>query len=150
MDRTEFEWLRGLTGKTIDGPIRLRAKEGHAPELFANAVPIENSEGIPLLMGVSYNPDTGKKTVNVSVRGVGPVCRLDVDGPRHSPAGGSHKHAVQTPSCSNPGRNLPKGVLDRPDLSGKSIQEVVDEMCRLGNIAGSPRVELPTWAPEEP
>ena len=72
------------------------------------------------------------QTVNVYVPGIGPICRLDVDGTRHGGAGRSHKHALATERC--PDRNLPGNVVSRVDLSGRSIREVFDELCRLGSI----------------
>lgn len=141
MDRNEFEHLRDLPGKSINGPIVLKGKPGHAPELYATDVVIENDAGADLLMDVSFNPETDKKTVNVRERGVGPICRLDVDGPAHRPVTGCHKHSLQKPDC--PKNNLPLEVKDRADLSGKSIQDVLDEMCRLGSIEGNPQVQTP-------
>lgn len=141
MDRNEFEHLRDLPDKAINGPIVLKVKPGHAPELYATDIVIQNSAEADLLMDVSFNPETDKKTVNVRERGVGPICRLDVDGPPHRPAGGCHKHSLQKPDC--PKNNLPLEVGDRTDLSGKSIQEVLDEMCKLGSIGGDPQVQTP-------
>lgn len=141
MDRDEFKHLRDLPGKSISGPIRLYGRQGHAPELCATDIVINNDAGADLLMDVSYNPETDKKTVNVRERGAGPICRLDVDGPPHKQASGCHKHSLQKPDC--PKSNLPLEVQDRADLVGKSVQEVLDEMCKLGSIGGNPVVELP-------
>jgi hypothetical protein len=140
MDRNEFEHLRDLPGKSVSGPIVLKGKPGHAPELYATNVAIENDAGADLRMDVSFNPKTGKKTVNVRKEPEGPICRLDVDGPAHRPATGSHKHSLQRPDCPN--KNLPMDVGDRPDLSGKSVQDVLDEMCRLGSIGGKPQLVI--------
>lgn len=133
MNRTEFEALRDLPGKAILGDIRCVQSRFLAPVLEADKILIENSAGIELIMNLSFNPQTGKKTVNVYVPGVGPICRLDVDGPNHRDAGRSHKHSLQTDRC--PERNLPDGVLAYPSLSGRSIKDVFDELCRISGIA---------------
>jgi hypothetical protein len=79
---------------------------------------------------------------NVHVPGIGPICRLDVDGPAHRPCGRSHKHSLQTEGC--PDRNLPDGVIDRPDLAGKSLQEVFGQFCEMAQIRHTGTFEVPT------
>ncbi len=64
--------------------------------------------------------------------GVGRICRLDVDGTAHRPAGRSHKHSVQSERCSD--RNLPDGVIDRADLSGRSLAELFAVFCEMAQI----------------
>jgi hypothetical protein len=74
----------------------------------------------------------GSKTFNVHVVGVGPICRVDVDGPAHRPAGRSHKRALRSERC--PDRNLPDQVHDRPDLSGKNLVELFEIFCQMAHI----------------
>lgn len=133
MNRTEFEAIRDLTGKVIRRDIRCVQSSFLAPVLEADKILIENSAGIDLRMNLSFNPQTGKKTVNVYVPGQGPICRLDVDGPKHGATGRSHKHSLQTEHC--PERNLPDGVIARPDLAGSAMRDVFDEFCRIAGIA---------------
>jgi len=133
MDRTEFEALRDLPGKRIEGEIRLIRSKQTSPHLTAE-VAIENSAGQELRMNMRYNPETGGSTLNVSVVGVGPICRLDVDAHDHPPAGRQHKHALQRETCSNPGQNLRHGVAARPDLAGASFRRVFEEFCRIAGI----------------
>lgn len=92
-------------------------------------------------LNITYNPEVGSKTFNVHVPGVGPICRIDVDGPAHRPAGRSHKHALQSERC--PDRNLPDAVTDRPELSGKSVRELFDVFCVLGKIDCQATFESP-------
>ena len=73
----------------------------------------------------------GSKTFNVVFIGLGPICRLDVDGTAHRPAGRSHKHALATPRC--PDQNL-RQVTDRPDLSGSSLRAVFEAFCAMAQI----------------
>lgn len=141
MDKTTFEALRDLPGKRILGDIRPVRQRQLAPLLVAEGIKIENSEGIELVLTIQYNPVVGSKTMNVHVPGVGPICRLDVDGPSHQPHGRSHKHALQSARC--PDRNLPDGIVARNDLAGKALQEVFSDFCRMANITHTGQLELP-------
>ena len=68
----------------------------------------------------------------VAAEGIAITNAGSVDGTPHRPAGRSHKHALQSERC--PDRNLPDGVVDRADLSGKSVRELFDVFCAIGNI----------------
>lgn len=132
MDRAEFEHLRGIPGKIIHGDIRL-ARRANLIARVADGIQITNPIQVPLRMNIAFNPESGAKTINVVVQGLGPICRLDVDGPAHRPAGRSHKHSLQTARC--PGRNLPDNVVDRQDLSGKPIEELFLIFCEIAQIS---------------
>lgn len=133
MDRPTFERLRDLPDKAIHGEIRLVARRQTSPALVADNIAIENSAGVDLRLNVSYNPEVGSKTFNVIEVGNGPICRLDVDGTVHAPAGRSHKHSLQTDRC--PASNLPNGVVARPDLAGQSPAEVFAAFREMAGIA---------------
>lgn len=133
MDRAAFEAVRNVPGKVIRGEIRLVARRQTSPALVAENIVIENDSGIALKLNISYNPEVGSKTFNVTAAGIGPICRLDVDGPAHRPAGRSHKHSLQTDRC--PERNLPDNVHDRPDLAGKTVTELFKIFCEMADIA---------------
>jgi len=130
MERTEFEALRDLPGKEIKQAVRFRRTAPLRPNVVADEIEIVNSAGTELRLTVHYNPERGSKTFNVHVPGVGPICRLDVDGPAHRPAGGSHKHSCQGPADPN----LRDGVVDRPDLSGKTLTELFTTFCQMAKI----------------
>lgn len=129
MDRAAFEAVRNFPGKVIRGEIRLVARQQNRPVLVAENIAIENDSGVALKLNISYNPEVGSKTFNVTAAGIGPICRLDVDGPAHRPAGRSHKHSLQTERC--PDRN----VDDRPDLAGKTVTELFKIFCEMADIA---------------
>lgn len=133
MDRTAFEAVRDIPGKVIRGDVRLTARRQTHPALVAENVVVENSTGISLRLNISHNPEVGSKTFNVTAAGVGPICRLDVDGPAHWPAGRSHKHSLQTERC--PDRNLPDNVDDRADLAGKPLAELFALFCEMAQIS---------------
>ncbi len=141
MDRTTFEALRDMDGKTISSDIRFARRQALAPALLAEGIRIDNTHGVDLVLSITYNPVVGSKTFNVHVPGLGSICRLDVDGPPHRPAGRSHKHSLQGERC--PDGNLPDGVIDRPDLAGKSVRDVFDEFCRIAGITHTGQFETP-------
>lgn len=141
MDRTAFEALRDIPGKVIRGDIRLAARRQTQPALIAENILIENDTGTVLRLNISYNPEVGSKTFNVTAAGVGPICRLDVDGPAHRPAGRCHKHSLQTERC--PDRNLPDNVADRPELSGRPLGELFALFCEMAQITHEGTFILP-------
>lgn len=145
MDRNAFEKLRDLPGKTLAGDVRFKANRNTAPLFTVEKLRIENSAGVDAFLNITWNPRRGSSHFNVSVAGIGPVCRLDVDGPPHRPAGGTHKHSLQTDAC--PDRSLPDGVVDRPDLAGKPLRELFDIFCKMAHIEFSGTFEAP---PSEP
>jgi hypothetical protein len=141
VDRREFETLRDEAGKTIEGPIRLVRRAATTPALVADGIAIQSGSGLDVRLSIAYNPEIGSKTCNVYVPGLGPICRLDVDGPAHRPAGRSHKHSLQGQRC--PERNLPDAVLDRPDLAGKSLREVFEAFCAMAHIVHNGELVIP-------
>ena len=130
MDRLIFERLRDLTGKEIRGDIRFVSREALRPFLTAE-IAIENDENYGLRLSMRFNTDDYSKTFNVHAPGVGPICRLDVDGHNHPPSGRQHKHGVVTDRCTD--NNLPT-ANPRPDLAGKSMRECFVEFCRMAQI----------------
>lgn len=133
-----------MPGKVIRADIRFSRRQATAPALTVEGIGIENAADVELRLNITFNPEIGSKTFNVHVAGVGPICRVDVDGPAHRPAGRSHKHSVQNERC--PDRNLPDAVVDRPDLSGKSVRELFDIFCKIAQIQHVGSFEAPDEA----
>ena len=131
MDRPEFEVLRDLPDKVIEEDIRFSKKKNLSPLFTAEDIRIVNSLGYGIRLTIKFNPETGSRNFNVHLSGLGPICRLDVDDQAHRPAGRSHKHALQQPTC--PDRNLPF-VEDRSSDSGCSLEELFRRFCRRANI----------------
>ncbi len=132
MNRSEFEAIRDLPGKVIRGDIHLVRKKSVGPARVAENIRIENASGLDLRLAIVYNPEVGSKTFNVHLGGRGPICRLDVDGPRHREAGRSHKHALATEHC--PRQNLRKDVTECAELAGRSVEEVFKTFCTMAQM----------------
>lgn len=93
---------------------------------------IHNEGGWKLLLNINYNPEVGSKVFNVRAEDVGPICRLCVDGTAHGDMGRSHKHSLQAARC--PDRNLPDGVIAKPELSGCSLRECFEKFCEMAGV----------------
>lgn len=141
MNRRDFEALRDLPGKRIDGAIRLVQKQVTHPLCSADRIPIANDLGASIVMNVNLNPKSGAKGINVTLVGEGPICRLDVDGTNHGDSGRSHKHAVQDEASIR--RCLREGTIARGELSGQSLQEVLVVFCREAHIVWTGELVLP-------
>ncbi len=141
MNRAEFENGRDIPGKVIRGDIRFSRRQATQPAIVAEGIVIENDQDVQLRLNITYNPIAGAKAFNVHVPGIGPICRLDVDGTAHRPAGRSHKHSLQSGRCAD--RNLPEGVIDRSDLSGRSLAELFSVFCEMAQIVHVGAFESP-------
>lgn len=141
MNRTEFEYLRDLPDKVIGADLRLTQRKETSPAWVADGIVIENVAEVQLRLNITYNPETGSKTFNVHVPGVGPICRLDVDGTSHKDQGRTHKHSLKTERC--PARNLPWAVA-MPALAGLPLLEVFRSFCEMANIRHEGSFEDPS------
>jgi hypothetical protein len=141
MDGPEFRRLRDLPGKRIIGDIRLAPRSDISVAWEVKDILITNADGVDARLTIQLVTETGAKTLNVKVAGVGPICRLEVDSRPHRPAGRSHKHALYTPDC--PRDNLKRHVADRSDLNGLPLKEVFDAFCRMAHITHEGALILP-------
>ena len=121
MDGSEFRRLRDLPGKCIIGDIRLAQRSDISAAWEAKDILITNADGVDARLTIQLVSETGAKTLNVKVAGVGPICRLEVDSRPHRPAGRSHKHALRTPDCPS-------------DLNGRPLKAVFDAFCQMAQI----------------
>lgn len=138
MDRDAFRRLRDIRPKMILGDIALLRREPEDPVHLATGIPVRNALEFDLRLALRWNHETGKKTVAVYLPGVGPICRIDADGPRHGAAGRTHKHSLWTPAC--PDANLPIRVLPRPDLSGLDLRALFLQFCIEAGITFEGRI----------
>ena len=131
MNRQEFELLRTLPGKVIAANIEWTSPRDAKPNLIFELVPVQNSLEWDVVVNGTYKPDVPSVSYNFVLRGVGPICRLDINGTVHHPAGRNHKHDLRRDT--DPRNNLPS-AFERNDLAGKSAREIWVELCRLANI----------------
>lgn len=132
LDRARFERLRDFDGKTIDVDIQLSPKRDRAGVFVMEDIPINNSEGVDARLKIEWIEETDAKCINVHIKGIGPICRLDVDSKDHAPYGRSHKHALKEVTC--PENNLPLDITKRDELGGKEIQDVFKTFCVMAKI----------------
>jgi hypothetical protein len=140
--RTEFEQFRDLQGKTIEVDINFSIKKNHATLRSAERILIKNELGLDARLEIHYNPLAQAKIFTIHLlEAKGPICRLCVDNGPHPPCMHSHKHALRTPSCPRNGLKL--DVVDKPELDGKTIEEVFRVFCELTNIQHNGTFHLP-------
>ncbi|OQX26524.1 MAG: hypothetical protein BWK80_09940 [Desulfobacteraceae bacterium IS3] len=129
MNRLIFEQLRELPDKEITDDIIFK-KENMNTLSFDN-VKVLNSMGIDLLLNGKYKPDIPSIRFNFYVRGIGPVCRVEVNSSVHGESGRTHKHTLHKENC--PRRNLPY-TEPRADLENRNAEEVWRIVCKQANI----------------
>ncbi len=134
MERAEFEQLRDLTGKTIDVDIVLKQKRERRSVYAMEDIQVNNNLGHDVRLKVEWIEPTDAKCINVIIKGLGPICRFDIDGNPHAPYGRNHKHSLKLVDCPSPEINLGRDVCNRDDLSGLSIKELFTEFCKATNI----------------
>lgn len=132
MNKREFETLRKLEGKRIEGDVQLRPDPSGGRVMRAKDVIVHNEIGWPVAVDIHYDPRFPKLVVNFSVDGVGPICRVCVNGTAHKTVGRHHKHTLRAES--DPSQNLPHAVT-RPDYSTLPLEQVWNLICREANIA---------------
>lgn len=131
MDRAQFEALRNLPGKKISADIQFTPSRETSPNLTFAKIKVDNSLGWDIELNGTYKPGVPSVTFNFVAIGVGPVCRIDVNGQEHKPAGRTHKHDLR--QASDPKGNLPLAV-PRLDLVDKSPVEIWRILCTQANI----------------
>jgi hypothetical protein len=142
MERSEFEELRDLPNKRITVDVVLRRKKIGSVVFKSLPVPILGDDGPIANLHVTFNEATEEKNINVTVVGVGPICRLDVDSNLHAPAGRSHKHALLTPDC--PSENLRRQLTAREDLAGLPVDRVFAIFCEMAHIEHTGNFSIPS------
>lgn len=129
MNRAEFESLRDLPDKEVTADIVFTQK--NASTLAFQDVEIVNSLGLDLVLNGSYKPDIPAVKYNFCIKGVGPICRIEVNGTVHEGEGRTHKHDLQRESC--PRKNLPFAKARR-DLQDLTAKQVWNTICTSANI----------------
>jgi hypothetical protein len=140
ISRQDFESLRDLPNKTISEDIVFRANKNVSPNLTFEKVKVQNTLGYDIELNGTYKPSHDSSTFNFIQRGVGPICRFDINSTVHKDVGRTHKHTLHNEN--DPSRNLPV-AHPRPDLDGKSVQEIWKTICKQSKIKHQGRLILP-------
>jgi hypothetical protein len=133
MNRQEFEHLRNLPDKQIIADIVFIPSKYVSTTLILDRIPVLNSSGLELFLNASYIPDIPSLKFNFHVTGIGAICRLEVNGKVHKPAGRTHKHSVKTDSCVRTHLPSPDARPDL-DLNTQTVKQIWDILCREANI----------------
>lgn len=136
MNRAEFEQLRALSGKVIDADIEFKASSKTSPCLVFEQVQVRNDLNWEVLLNGTYKPFIPAVSFNFVIKGLGPICRLDVNGTIHGEQGRTHKHDLHDEE--DPRRNLPQAI-SRQDLKGKTARQVWELLCQQANIVHTGR-----------
>ena len=131
MNRQEFELLRDLPDKRITADIRFVATRATDPSLTFSGVTLENTAGWIVRVNGTYKPDIPALTINFLIPDVGPICRVDINGPVHKPVGRTHKHSLRRDE--DPRKNLPSADAV-PEFEKLSPREAWEKLCGLAHI----------------
>lgn len=140
MERGDFERLLALPEKTILGNIVFAPSKSHGQSLIAQKIRVKNAQNLPLYLNATYRILVPSYSFNFSIRGVGPICRLDVNDSEHLGLGRTHKHSLSGPD--DPRRNLPSAV-SLPQLEEASIETAWRWLCNQAKIVHNGRLILP-------
>lgn len=139
MNRNEFEALRSLPGKYLDGDVVFsRPKNCHGP-FSLNEMRLHNTLNEPIKLTGHYDPRVPKFTFNFVREGTGPICRLDVNGTVHKDVGRNHKHELRKES--DPAANLPT-AYKRDDLASLSMEDAWRQLCKEANIVHNGNIRI--------
>ena len=129
MDRSTFEHLRDLPDKEILDDIIFK-KENTKTLSFDN-IKVHNAMGVDLILNGKYKPHIPSIRFNFYIRGIGPICRVEVNSSIHRESGRTHKHSLQKENF--PRLNLPF-ARPRGDLKEKPIRQIWEIICQQSNI----------------
>lgn len=130
MNKLEFEELVRCQ-KVINSDIRYIVDVNNSTSLVCKDIVIENPAGYQLKMDACFKPEIGTVKFNFSIKGVGPICRLCVNGTIHGDVGRNHKHELKDERDVS--MNLPFAIR-RDDLVDRSVKEIFDILCENANI----------------
>jgi len=132
MTKDEFDELRRMPSKEISVDIEF-VKTKYLPDYIVifDKARVENSIDYDIYLNGHFNRKTGSLTFNFTLQGVGPICRIDVNGAIHGDQGRTHKHELINEH--DPSAGLPIAYA-RPDFEGKSAREVWAMICKLAKI----------------
>lgn len=142
MDRHKFQALRDIEAKEISEDIKFEPKRLGDSSMAFSDVQVQNGLDVTVILSGRYNPRIPSLTFNFYVPGIGPICRLDVNGQNHKDVGRYHKHDLRRDS--DPRNNLPSAI-QRDDLKGMAIKDIWEMLCEQANIKHTGRFFAPDY-----
>lgn len=140
MNKNEFEELRKLPDKFIEGDIIFIKTKDTKSYLFFEKIPVINRFRWNLLLNGKFWPDIPSYGFNFSIVDVGPICRLEVNSNIHKDTGRTHKHEFTKESDSR--NNLPTAIK-REDFESLTIIEAWNKLCKEANIIHKGKLIIP-------
>lgn len=132
MTPDEFVQLGTMDDKTISAHTEFVRKKPLVQDFLCfDRTGADKAFGLEVLLNGSHDRRTGETTFNFVMQGVGPVCRVDVNGNEQGNAGSTHKRELQKESC--PRQNL-RYAEARPDFADKTPREIWERLCRQAKI----------------
>lgn len=131
MNRREFELLRDLPDKRIAADVRFAPARATDPNLTFSGIELENSAGWAVRVNGTYKPQIPSITFNFTIPDVGPICRVDINGPIHKPVGRTHKHSLR--HDDDPRKNLPTADAV-PEFDRLTPREAWNLICESAHI----------------
>jgi hypothetical protein len=126
-----FREIWGLPDKCINDDIVFLPMKGFSETHAFSDVGVLMTSEHALAINGHYNCRTGAITYNVVVVGTGAICRYDLGGTSHGPAGRYHSHSVKR--ADDVRRKLPN-VDRRDDLRGLTAKQAWDKLCEDAKI----------------
>jgi hypothetical protein len=131
MNRLEFENLRNLPGKRIEGDIIFSRTKDTRSYLSFEKIQVINQFKWNILLNGKYWNDIPTYIFNFSIVDVGPICRIEVNSNEHYDSGRTHKHEFTKESdCRN---NLPT-AYNRKDFEDLEILDGWEKLCKEAKI----------------
>lgn len=131
MDKHEFNKLRDLPDKCVNGDISFSRMKGYGNAYGFDEVEVLNSADVPLFLNGHINQDSETVVFNFCVKGVGAICRYCVNGQNHRKVGRTHKHSVRDVKDARKG--LPFAIK-RKDLDGLTPSQIWVKICLEAHI----------------
>lgn len=131
MDRNEFEAIRNTRGKIIEVDVKFVQADKIGNVFKAKDIELKNNLGKRITLDGTYDKRMPKLIFNFSVDGVGPVCRLCVNGTEHLNSGRTHQHELMNEQ--DPINNLP-AAIPYPKLENADPKAIWRWLCQAANI----------------
>ncbi len=133
MNRSEFIELRDLPDKIIHSDLEFTPSKFSSVSLVCEQIEVTNSLGYDLVLNGTFVPTIPSIKFNFAIKGIGAICRIEVNGKIHREAGRTHKHDLKNENC--PRKNLPFAEARSDlDLSKQTPADIWQKICEESGI----------------